>query len=244
VLAGIEGNLSGWDYKFGLSSSESKATTLLGDGNMFAIPINAALSSGIINPFLLPGQSQTQQAQDAINAAKAKGFSLYGGKATVKQFDGSVSRELVTLPAGPLAVAVGVDVRKENYRFKDDQSAQPAILGVSAPPSLDTVSRDIKAVYGELQVPIIKNLDLQLAVRHDRYSDVGSTTNPKVAAKWQPLPQVGFRSSYSTGFHAPDFNSLYGTGATGQFNSDINDPILCPTGKEAVGCGKQHRPET
>jgi len=74
VLAGLEGNLSGWDYKFGLSSSESKATTLLGEGNMLRVAINAALSSGIINPFLLPGQSQTQQAQDAINAAKAKGL--------------------------------------------------------------------------------------------------------------------------------------------------------------------------
>ena len=237
VLAGLEGNLSGWDYKFGLSSSESKATTLLGDGNMLRVDINAALSSGIINPFLLPGQSQTQQAQDAINAAKAKGLSLYGGKATVKQFDGSVSKELVALPAGPLAIAVGLDVRTENYRFNQSQDTQPAILGVSAPSTLEKVSRDIKAVYGELQVPIVKNLDLQLAVRHDRYSDVGSTTNPKVAAKWQLLPQLGFRSSYSTGFHAPDFNSLYGGAATGQFNSDINDPILCPTGKEPRGCG-------
>ena len=237
VLAGLEGNLSGWDYKFGLSSSESKATTLLGDGNMLRVDINAALSSGIINPFLLPGQSQTQQAQDAINAAEAKGLSLYGGKATVKQFDGSVSKELVALPAGPLAIAVGLDVRTENYRFNQSQDTQPAILGVSAPSTLEKVSRDIKAVYGELQVPIVKNLDLQLAVRHDRYSDVGSTTNPKVAAKWQLLPQLGFRSSYSTGFHAPDFNSLYGGAATGQFNSDINDPILCPTGKEPRGCG-------
>jgi iron complex outermembrane recepter protein len=237
ILAGLEGNLSGWDYKFGLSSSESKATTVLGEGNMLRDATNAALSSGIINPFLLPGQSQTQQAQDAINAAKAKGLSLYGGKATVKQFDASISREIATLPAGPLAVAVGVDVRKENYRFNQDQDTQPAILGVSAPSTLEAVSRDIKAVYGELQVPVIKNLDVQLAVRYDKYSDVGSTTNPKIAAKWQPIPQVGFRSSYSTGFHAPDFNSLYGGSATGQFNSDINDPVLCPTGKEAVGCG-------
>jgi len=155
----------------------------------------------------------------------------------VKQFDGSVSKELVALPAGPLAIAVGLDVRTENYRFNQSQDTQPAILGVSAPSTLEKVSRDIKAVYGELQVPIVKNLDLQLAVRHDRYSDVGSTTNPKVAAKWQLLPQLGFRSSYSTGFHAPDFNSLYGGAATGQFNSDINDPILCPTGKEPRGCG-------
>jgi iron complex outermembrane recepter protein len=237
VLAGLEGNLSGWDYKFGLSSSESKATTLLGDGNMIIDKINAALATGLINPFLLPGQSQTQQAMDLINGAKAKGLGLYGGKAAVKQVDGSASKELFTLPAGPLAAAFGFDIRKEEYRFKEDQSNQPAISGVTAPSSLNKVDREIKAVYGELQIPVVKNLDLQLAVRYDKYSDVGSTTNPKVAAKWQPVPQVGFRSSYSTGFHAPDFNSLYGGDSTGQFNSDINDPINCPTGKEATGCG-------
>ncbi len=237
VLAGLEGNLSGWDYKFGLSSSESKATTLLGDGNMLTDAINAALSSSIINPFLLPGQSQTQRALDLINASKAKGLGLYGGKAGVKQVDGSVSKELFTLPAGPLAAALGFDIRKEEYRFREDQDAQPAILGVTAPASLAAVSRTIKAVYGELQIPVVKNLDVQLAARYDKYSDVGSTTNPKVAAKWQPIPQVGFRSSYSTGFHAPDFYSLYGGDSTGQFNSDINDPILCPTGKEPTGCG-------
>lgn len=237
VLAGLEGNLSGWDYKFGLSSSESKATTLLGDGNMIIDKINAALATGLINPFLLPGQSQTQQAMDLINGAKAKGLGLYGGKAAVKQVDGSVSNELFTLPAGPLAAAFGFDIRKEEYRFREDQTNQPAISGVTAPASLNKVDREIKAVYGELQIPVIKNLDLQVAVRYDKYSDVGSTTNPKVAAKWQPIPQLGFRSSYSTGFHAPDFNSLYGGDSTGQFNSDINDPILCPTGKEPAGCG-------
>jgi iron complex outermembrane recepter protein len=237
VLAGLEGNLSGWDYKFGLSSSESKATTLLGDGNILIANINAALATGLINPFLLPGQSQTQQALDLINASKAKGLGLYGGKAGVKQVDGSVSKELFTLPAGPLAAAFGFDIRKEEYRFREDQSNQPAISGVSAPSSLNKVDREIKAVYSELQIPVVKNLDVQLAVRYDKYSDVGSTTNPKVAAKWQPIPQVGFRSSYSTGFHAPDFNSLYGGSATGQFNSDINDPIKCPTGKEPTGCG-------
>jgi len=192
----------------------------------------------LINPFLLPGQTQTQAALDLINGAKAKGLALYGGTATVMEIDGSASREIFKLPAGAVSAAVGFDFRKESYRFRSDQTAsQPPISGVSAPSSLDKATRDIAAVYGELQVPIIKNLDAQLAVRYDRYSDVGSTTNPKVALRWQPLPQVGFRGSYSTGFHAPDFYALYGGDSTGQFNSDINDPILCPTGKEARGCG-------
>ncbi len=237
VLAGLEGTLAGWDYKLGLSSSESKAKTLLGDGNMLTDKIYAALATGLINPFLLPGQTQTQAALDLINGAKAKGLGLYGGTATVAQIDGSMSRELFKLPAGSVGAAFGFDVRKESYRFKEDQSDQPAINGVTAPSSLAKATRDIAAIYGELQVPIIKDLDAQLAVRHDRYSDVGSTTNPKVALRWQPIKQVGFRGSYSTGFHAPDFNSLYGGTSTGQFNSDINDPVLCPTGKEARGCG-------
>jgi iron complex outermembrane recepter protein len=94
VLAGLDGTFSGWDYKFGLSTAESKAKTILGDGNMVIDKLNAALATGLINPFLQPGQSQTQQALDLINGAKAKGFNLYGGKATVTQVDGSFSKEL------------------------------------------------------------------------------------------------------------------------------------------------------
>jgi iron complex outermembrane recepter protein len=236
VLGGLEGTIAGWDYKLGLSAAESKSNTILGEGNMVIDKLNAALATGLVNPFLQPGQSQTPEAMALINGASARGFALYGGKSTVSQVDASATKELMQLPAGPLAAAVGIDVRKETYRFREDQSGQPAISGVSAPAALPKVSRDISAIYGELSVPIIKNLDAQLAARYDRYSDVGSTTNPKVALRWQPAKQFGFRGSYSTGFHAPDFNALYGGDTIGQFNSDINDPVLCPTGNEPVGC--------
>ncbi len=235
ALIGVDGMVAGWDYKVGLSSAQSKASTLLGEGYMYRDPIYAALTSGLINPFLLPGQTQTQVATNLVNAAKAKGLSLYGGQGSTKELDGSFSKELFALPAGPLAVALGFDLRKENYRFKQDQANQPPILGVSAPSSLNDVSRDIKAVYGELQIPVIKNLDVQVAVRYDKYNDFGSTTNPKVAARWAPMPELAFRSSYSTGFHAPDFDALYGGVTTGQFNSDINDPVTCPNGIPAAG---------
>lgn len=238
VLAGLEGIAAGWDYKLGFSTAESKSNSVLGDGNMIISKLNDAIATGLINPFLQAGQSQTQAALDLINGAKAKGLALYGGTATVMQIDGKASKEIFKLPAGDVGAAVGFDFRKENYRFRSDQTAsQPPISGVTAPSSLDKVTRDIAAIYGELAVPIVKSLDAQFAIRHDRYSDVGSTTNPKVSLRWQPMPQVGFRSSYSTGFHAPDFYALYGGDSTGQFNSDINDPVLCPTGKEPRGCG-------
>jgi iron complex outermembrane recepter protein len=241
LLAGLDGTLSNWDYKLGLSTGKSEAKTTYGDGIMFVQPLAAALASGVVNPFLLPGQSQTPQAIAAIEGAKARGLSLYGGKTTFSEIDGKVSRDLFDLPAGALGFALGFDVRKEKYLFEDGTPGQAQITGVGSPPSLPEASRTISAVYSELAIPIIKNLDLQVAGRFDKYSDFGNTTNPKVALRYQPLSQLLFRGSYSRGFHAPDFDSLYGGSSVGQFNSDINDPLLCPGGKPTdaarTGCG-------
>ncbi|MDP1125277.1 TonB-dependent receptor, partial [Klebsiella pneumoniae] len=47
-------------------------------------------------------------------------------------------------------------------------------------------SRNISSAYGELNVPVTKELEAQLALRYDNYSGVGSTTNPKLGIRWQP----------------------------------------------------------
>jgi iron complex outermembrane receptor protein len=237
VLAGLEGLFGGWDYKLGLSAAQSEANTVYGSGNMFTQKLIDAMATGKINPFLLPGQNQTDEAMGLINGASARGYSLYGGKAGVTELDGVMSKELFALPGGNAALALGFDVRRETYRFTNGQTDLPAVNGVTSARTLDRVSRNIKAVYTELQLPIVKNLDLQLAARHDRYSDFGSTTNPKAALRWLPMKEVLLRGAYSRGFHAPDYDPLYGGDTIGQFNSDINDPLLCPTGKEPTGCG-------
>lgn len=71
--------------------------------------------------------------------------------------------------------------------------------------------RDITAAFAELHVPITKTLEAQLAARYDDYSDFGDTFNPKIAFRWEPIKQLMFRTSYSTGFRAPslyDINAL------------------------------------
>lgn len=237
-LAGMDGVLGGWDYKWGLTAGQSEAKTKLGDGNMYIDKLSAALAGGKINPFVQPGQSQTAEGLQLINDAKARGASLYGGKATVQGLDATISRELMQLPAGALGVAFGLDLRREEFRFDNTQPTN--INGVTSPPSLARAKRDISAVFTELLVPVVKNVELQLAARYDRYSDFGATTNPKAGVLWKALPELSLRGSYSRGFHAPDFDALYGGGTAGQFNSDINDPVLCPNGVElkppAQGC--------
>ena len=238
VLAGVDGLFAGWDYRLGVSAAQSKVDTVYGEGNMLTNKLVAAMATGKVNPFLLPGESQSAEAMQLISDASARGRSLYGGKATVTQVDGVISKEIFALPAGNVAAAVGFDLRRETYRYTNgqDQTIEP-VNGVLAVPSLAGAPRDIKAVFGELQVPLAKNLDLQLAARYDHYSDVGSTVNPKTALRWQPIKEVLLRGSYSRSFHAPDYDPLYGGDVIGAFNSDINDPVLCPTGKEPTGCG-------
>jgi iron complex outermembrane receptor protein len=229
-LLALEGTISSWDYKVGVSTAKSEANSTLLDGYMRNTDFNALLASGLLNPFLLPGQSQTAAAMAAVEAAKAKGVKLFGGEATLRQFDGTVSGELFKLPAGPLAVALGFDSRKESYKFRDDSGSAPT-GGVRDAPfdaAINKVSRTIQAVYAEAVVPLFKNAELTAAIRRDKYSDFGSTTNPKVSLKFSPSQHLLLRGSYSEGFRAPSFFQLYTPESEAIVPGNLADPVLCP----------------
>ncbi len=226
----------GWDYRAGASRARSESQSELGSGYYFVDALRAAMSTGIIEPFLLPGQSQTPQALDLLESTSARGVVLYGGRYTVTQLDGSVSGGLFRLPGGTAKAAFGVDYRRENYRFNGDARAAADRPSIFAAPfddanALEGVGRTIKAAYGELLLPVIDNLEITAAARIDNYSDFGSTVNPLFAFKYRPIRALMFRGNYNTAFRAPAFNqvnngrqeSLY-TGA------DLVDPRTCPSG--------------
>ncbi len=230
VLVGLEGVVWGnWDYKLGVVAAKSKAESNLVDGYYRTLEFNSALATGLINPWLLPGQTQTPAALALIAAAKASGASIQGGEFKMTSVDGAISGELFTLPAGAVAVAAGFDFRKEEY-FLNNNATTTAIQDVPFPTDIfvNKVKRDIAAVYAEVAVPVLKNLELSAAVRHDDYSDFGKTTNPKVSLKFTPLKELLFRGSYSEGFRAPSFTQLNSPASESQIPGNIADPILCP----------------
>jgi iron complex outermembrane receptor protein len=121
------------------------------------------------------------------------------------------------LPAGDIQGAVGLDIRKEEYTFagdprSDSTSVQNFIFNAPFDNTLataGTLSRDIKAVFAELQIPLLKTLDLNVAARRDDYTGFGSSTNPKVTLRFVPTEKVLLRSSYSTGFRVPTFKQQF-----------------------------------
>mgnify|MGYP000500893231 FL=1 len=199
------------------------------------------LNSGILNPFSL---TQSDAALAGLKAISAEGVTLYGGKYEVKQLDGSVSGSLFDLPGGTVQVALGVDYRRETYSFNGSPAAvtgTPDIFNVAFDNNnaLTAKNRTVKAAYAELLVPVFEAFEVTGAVRLDDYSGFGSTVNPKISAKYQPLDWLMFRGSFNTGFRVPAFNQIF-NGVTQSPNpgNTLVDPTTCATGAVSTlpGC--------
>ena len=235
ILVGGEGAFGTWDYKFGLSQATSDTTSTLGGGYYFNDKFVPLLATGVLNPFLRAGESQTPAALAALAAASATGVKLYGGKYTVNQADASISGPIAKLPAGDVMLALGFDLRTEKYRFNGNATDLKTQSNIFNAPfdsvnDLNGVKRDVNAVYTEVLIPVLKTLEVTGAVRYDRYSGFGGTTNPKVSMRFVPVPEFLMRASYNTGFRVPTFNQqLFGITQSTYSGKDLVDPIKCPT---------------
>jgi len=237
-LVGLEGPLSGlgkylsdWEYRSGIAQSQSKSKSKLLNGYYYTVPFANLIKTGVLSPF---SYEQSQAAMDGLKAASATGVELYGGTFTTTSGDFTASGPLFKLPAGELQAAVGLDYRKEEYEFKGDprknvSTADSLIFNVpfdNALATAGTLSRTVKAAFAELQVPIIKGVDLNLAGRRDDYTGFGSTTNPKVTLRIAPTDKVLFRGSYSTGFRVPTFKQQFDPSFESIYaGADLVDPV-------------------
>ncbi len=239
LAAGVEGDIGSYTYKAGVSYGKADAYSTLIDGYAYATKLATALASGVIDPFLGPGERQTPAAQALIESTKARG-RIFGGETSVVQVDASISGSLMKLPAGALDFAVGVDLRKESYVFSGTEgfacvaamtsvgaNAANAVMGCPGNASAPDSERDINAVYAEIVAPLAKWAEVRLQVRHDEYSEIGSTTNPKVAFKIQPVSSLLIRGSAGTGFRAPTPQQRNLGTQTLALTGTFRDPVLC-----------------
>ena len=97
--------------------------------------------------------------------------------------------------------------------------------------------REVAAAFFELAAPIlagrqgsnVNRLDLSLAGRYDRYSDAGTTFNPKVGLSWRPSHLLELRGNWGTSFRAPPFFWSNPDQIGDTFIADVVDP-QSPTG--------------
>jgi iron complex outermembrane recepter protein len=241
MVFGVEGNLFGWDYNTSLTNSVNKFDSSLGGGYVESGLFVAALDSGLVNPFVLPG-NQSPEAQQALNNARILGF-WEGGKSTLNYFQARGSRDLMALEGGSLSAATGVNYATEEYektassiaqgiggqRFGDDAGIVPY-----------TAKRKFAGVFGEVVAPVLKGLEATGSVRFDKYSDFGNSTTAKGSLRYQPTKELLFRASVGSGFKAPTVPQTSATrqlfGVTGGNYNCATNPALQ---QEAVARGAQ-----
>jgi len=131
--------------------------------------------------------------------------------------------ELIDMPAGPVGFLLGLEYREESFKDNRDPRLDGTILFtdweddtypfvsdvVNSSPTPDNHgSRDVTSVFTELAIPVSETMDVQLALRYENFSDVGSTTVPKVAFGWRPTDWFMLRGSWSEAFRAPNLVTI------------------------------------
>jgi len=237
AVGGITGTINGkWDYTADINWTRNREVDAYAGGYLSASQFLPLLDNGVINPFALSdaaGHAAGLNAQ-IIGNASVNVASNIGGNATI-------SGEIWKLPAGPLSAALGAEYRKEKLSLEnaDFLSSGDIIGGLGAIPSLSNGERNVWGVYTEFNIPIVKTLEGDIAVRYDHYSDFGSTTNPKFSLRWQPSQQILLRASWGKGFRAPTLFDLDQPDYTTNTNNSFDDPIRCPITGSVLDCQLQ-----
>jgi iron complex outermembrane receptor protein len=224
ALVGMKGNLMGWDYDgaLAIAASHAKYSYPSNSGFVDSLALANAFATGLIDPFADSGP-----AGDALLAStQVQGLGRTATGIT-RTFDAHASRDVARLPAGPLAVALGGEWRRETLEDIEEPLSLHIAGNSFSPPK--TGSRDVLAMFVELNVPILHDLESQLALRRDHYSDFGTSWNPKAALRWQPAKSLLMRASVGRGFRAPSLPELYTARVTGLAQLDPpGDPVRCP----------------
>ncbi len=231
AAASLEGTFAGWDYQTAGLWSRSKVENYFLNG----YPTTAAMLNGVRGtngaPFLNPFGAQTAAGLAYLQANQVLGL-VQSGEGKLSSISANASRPLFDLVGGAAMLAIATEFRKEEMIYKTDipKVSQAASSGLAGSGALRVGDRDIKALAAEFSLPLLKNLELSLSVRHDRYSDFGSTTNPKAAIRFTPYKDLLLRTSYNEGFTAPTLTQLYSPNSTTFTGGAYNDPQLCPNG--------------
>ncbi len=229
IVLGATGIAANWDYDVGLARAENRAVDKYVDGYVLFDKFDAAVRAGTVNPF---GPS-SQAGRDLIDSIKINDEARKS-KGVSTSLDAKASRALTPLGGGDLALALGGELRHEDQQFRpsalllSNNIAGDRDSGVAVGSTTDLKptddSRKVRSVFAELVAPFTRELEMQFALRHDRYSEVGSTTNPKLGMRWQPVKALLVRASAGTGFRAPSLSDLKRPTTYGTASSFLTDP--------------------
>ena len=136
------------------------------------------------------------------------------------------------LPAGPLTIATGGEWRKESIAAVADPISEAGLWGTGNRKG-SKGEYNVKEVYGEAVAPLLKDLpfvkalDLNGAIRYTDYSTSGGVTTWKVGLTYDLNEELRFRATESQDIRAGNLNELFQASQTATVNA--RDPRTAGT---------------
>ena len=169
------------------------------------------------NPFFVTDASNLTNIH-VMNAIAARDAELNYNDRNVLDlvFNGEVPLFGFELPGGPIGAAVGYQYREEFYRNTPSavELSGDTWIGGTEPETITAGNREVDAMFMELAVPVLSNLEVELAVRREEFSTGQTSTDPKYGITYAPTDWLTLRGTMGDAFIAPSLQELY-------------DPVAC-----------------
>jgi iron complex outermembrane receptor protein len=144
---------------------------------------------------------------------------------TIKDYTLKLDGSVFALPGGEAKLAVGAQAVYYTIAQQVVRSNNQGPASTNSAMNYFNWGRHVTSGYAELYLPIVdagmgipgvKALDVNVSGRYDNYSDVGSTSNPKLSVSWKLNDTLALRGNISRSFTAPALTSLGMNGVTAE----------------------------
>ena len=148
-----------------------------------------------------------------VNSTRRQKADQYDATAFVS---GDLS-QLFELPGGPIAFSIGGEYRREtSYSAFDDVTRSGATF-LNAIPIFDPPAQVVKEAYGEIRIPLLKDVPFFQELTIDgagRVSDynigaTGTVYSYNAGLTWSPIRDIRVRGSYARSVRAPTQGDLF-----------------------------------
>jgi outer membrane receptor protein involved in Fe transport len=201
-----------WDVSLSLGKSTQDLTInnelrndrLDGDYNTIG-PCKTDNSCPEFSPFARPSQAVLDYVLDShLTTTDVDNRSLTA----------NLAGDVFELPAGPLQLAVGAELRYEGLKYSPSELWQSG--NISSTKTAMDADRTITEAYAEVLLPLVsdvflvKSLDVEMAVRKADYStESASFTSSKLGLNWAIDDSLRFRSTFSQSVRAPQLTEMF-----------------------------------
>ncbi|MCZ6854208.1 MAG: TonB-dependent receptor, partial [Gammaproteobacteria bacterium] len=172
-------------------------------------------------------------------------------------YDVVATGDIWDLPNGPVGMAVGFQRRNDKGTVVYDGATNSNNLDFAFGAQDWSGRLTTVAFFVELGIPILENLEVNVAVRYEDFDEINEdTTDPKITILWRPTESLSLRASAGSSFRVPSVQQLFGNLTTVHNLADtglggtafrpavsLGNPNLAPESADSYNLGLSWEPQ-